>query len=159
MYRETVHAISRFHSVLGVRERNIGIAPLTDAYGMHTPGMILLDKEHFSQSRQAIEENQRSEYASGFKTETNQPIAHTITHELGHALWRSDNPQANNRAASKEIKRLYRDFMHDVKTPGYGKYATANVDEFWAEAVTKAVHGKQDKYTAAVKRIVRDYKL
>lgn len=34
-----------------------------------------------------------------------------------------------------------------------------NVSEFWAETVTKAIHGKSDKYTTAVKNIAKKYKL
>ena len=45
------------------------------------------------------------------------------------------------------------------KKSGYGKYAETNVSEFWAETVTKAVHGKSDKYTKKVKEICKKYKL
>ena len=40
-----------------------------------------------------------------------------------------------------------------------GKYAETNVSEFWAETVTKAIHGKSDKYTKKVKEICKKYKL
>ncbi len=49
--------------------------------------------------------------------------------------------------------------MRDKKKSGYGKYARTNVSEFWAETVTKAVHGKADKYTRRVKAICAKYKL
>ena len=39
------------------------------------------------------------------------------------------------------------------------KYAKTNVNEFWAEVCTKAVHGKADKYTKAAKDIIKKYKL
>lgn len=45
------------------------------------------------------------------------------------------------------------------KKSGYGKYAETNVSEFWAETVTKAIHGKSDKYTKKVKEICKKYKL
>lgn len=47
----------------------------------------------------------------------------------------------------------------DKTKKGYGRYSMTNVNEFWAETVTKAVHGRSDKYTTAVKRIARKYKL
>ena len=47
----------------------------------------------------------------------------------------------------------------DKTKKGYGRYSMTNVNEFWAETVTKAVHRRSDKYTTAVKRIARKYKL
>ena len=172
VYRETSNAISRFHSVLGVRERDIKLADIiTNNPSFHTRGVqftdpitgtntgIYLQRGDFMRSRAEIESSMKSAYAKGWSTETNKPIAHTVTHELGHALWNGAHKTENAQAAGKEIKALYKAWMRDPGAPGYGKYATTNVDEFWAETVTKAVHGKQDKYTAEVKRIVRDYKL
>ena len=63
------------------------------------------------------------------------------------------------KAAGKEINKLYTQWRKDKKKSGYGKYAATNVSEFWAETVTKAIHGKSDKYTAAVKNIAKKYKL
>lgn len=85
--------------------------------------------------------------------------AQTVTHELGHATWNTSLSGANHKAAGKEIRSLYKTWMKDKKKTGYGKYATTNVDEFWAETVTKAVHGKSDKYTTKVKEICKKYKL
>lgn len=48
---------------------------------------------------------------------------------------------------------------NDKSKQGYGKYAKTNVNEFWAEVCTKAVHGKADKYTKAAKDIIKKYKL
>lgn len=59
----------------------------------------------------------------------------------------------------KEIKALYKKWRADTKKKGYGSYGERNVDEFWAETTTKAVHGTSDKYTRAVKSIVKKYKL
>lgn len=42
---------------------------------------------------------------------------------------------------------------------GYGSYGKTNVDEFWAEVVTKGIHGKSDKYTKKAIGIAKKYKL
>ena len=53
----------------------------------------------------------------------------------------------------------YKKWGNDKSKQGYGKYAKTNVNEFWAEVCTKAVHGKADKYTKAAKDIIKKYKL
>lgn len=113
----------------------------------------------FNQSKSAVLGQTKKGYASGWHTQTNKPLAHTVTHELGHATWNTSLSGANQKAAGKEIRSLYKTWMKDKKKTGYGKYATTNVDEFWAETVTKAVHGKSDKYTTKVKEICKKYKL
>ena len=65
----------------------------------------------------------------------------------------------NAKAASKSINSLYKKWGNDKSKQGYGKYAKTNVNEFWAEVCTKAVHGKADKYTKAAKDIIKKYKL
>ena len=49
------------------------------------------------------------------------------------------------------MNKLFKSWKKDNKKSGYGKYAETNVSEFWAETVTKAIHGKSDKYTKKVK--------
>lgn len=165
MYKETKSAISRFHSVLGVREKNIKLATLSDGtLGVQVSSggkseAIYLNKKVFNQSKSAVLGQTKKGYASGWHTQTNKPLAHTVTHELGHATWNTSLSGANQKAAGKEIRSLYKTWMEDKKKTGYGKYATTNVDEFWAETVTKAVHGKSDKYTTKVKEICKKYKL
>lgn len=63
------------------------------------------------------------------------------------------------KAAGKEVNKLFKSWKKDNKKSGYGKYAETNVSEFWAETVTKAIHGKSDKYTKKVKEICKKYKL
>lgn len=45
------------------------------------------------------------------------------------------------------------------KRSGYGKYSRTNVNEFFAEAITKSVHGNNDKYSRKLTRIIKKYKL
>lgn len=166
--RELQQGISRFHAVLGVRERSVRIADLS---GMNALGVtyiggegksngILLNEKFFDRKRKTIiSEVRKNHYDSGFQNRTNAPLQHTITHELAHATWNAHMSTANARGAKKEITSLYRRWLGDKKKKGYGSYGATNVSEFWAEAVTKAVHGKADKYTKRVINIVRKYKL
>lgn len=165
MYKETKAAIARYHSVMGVRERNIKLANLSPGtLGVSVssdgkPEAIYLNKSFFNKGKQAVLTSTKKGYESGWHTKTNKPLAHTVTHELGHSTWNSSLKQPNQRAAGKEIGKLYKTWMKDKSKKGYGQYAKTNVDEFWAETVTKAVHGKADKYTKAVKTICKKYNL
>jgi hypothetical protein len=165
VYKATKEAISRYHAVMGVRQRNVKLADLpAGTYGVHvtTNGKsdgVYLNKAHFNQSKKTIETSHKRGYASGWSTKTNKPIAHTVTHELAHATWNQHMTGAKQKAAGKEINKLYTQWRKDKKKSGYGKYAETNVSEFWAETVTKAVHGKSDKYTTKVKAIAKKYKL
>lgn len=164
MYKATKQAISRYHSVMGVRQREVKLADFSGAYGVHvTAGgkseAVYLNRSHFNQGAKKVAKDHAKNYTSGWSTHTNKPVAHTITHELAHATWNSHLTGANQRAASKDINKLYKTWMRDKKKTGYGKYARTNVNEFWAEVVTKAVHGKSDKYTKKAKSITKKYKL
>lgn len=165
VYKETKAAIARYHSVMGVRQTNVKLADLSaGTLGVHrTVGGksegVYLNKAYFNQTKSAIVSSTQAGYKSGWHTKTNKPMAHTITHELAHATWNSHLDGANHRAAGKEIQKLYTRWRKDKKKTGYGTYAKTNVNEFWAETVTKAVHGKADKYTTAAKAIAKKYKL
>nr|DAF67723.1 MAG TPA: Lethal factor [Caudoviricetes sp.] len=165
VYKDTKGAISRYHAVMGVRQRNVKLADMAGGVlGVHVTkngasDAVYLNKKYFNQKRKNILSQTKKGYSSGWHTTTNKPMAHTITHELAHATWNAHLGGANHKAAGKEINALYRSWMKDKKKKGYGKYATTNVSEFWAETVTKAVHGKPDKYTKKVKAIAKKYKL
>ena len=164
MYKATKQAISRYHAVMGVRQREVKLADFPGAYGVHvTSGgkseAVYLNRSHFNKGAKAVGKEHASNYTSGWSTHTNKPVAHTVTHELAHATWNNHLSGANHQAAGKEINTLYRKWMRDKKKTGYGKYARTNVNEFWAEVVTKAVHGKGDKYTTKAKAIAKKYKL
>lgn len=165
VYKAVGEAISRYHSVLGVRQRKVKLADLgAGTLGVHvTDGGqsegVYLNKKSFNQKRNKIIADTKKGYASGWHTKTNKPIAHTVTHELAHATWNEHLTGAKHRAAGKEIRSLYTQWRKDKKKSGYGSYARTNVSEFWAETVTKAVHGKADKYTKKVKAICKKYDL
>lgn len=158
-------AISRYEAVMGVREREVKVADTGDTYGvtfLNEDGSqgIYLNKRFFSQTRNKIESEYRSKnYDTGFKNLTNRPIQHTATHELAHATWTSSYKSAKHKAAGVEIKALYNRWKADTKKKGYGEYGKSNVDEFWAEVITKGIHGNADKYTKRAINIARKYKL
>lgn len=164
-YRDTKEAIARYHSVMGVRQRNVKLADMSQGVlGAHVTingksDAVYLNKKYFNKPRKTILAETKKGYESGWHTKTNKPMAHTVTHELAHATWNSHLSGSQYRAAGKEIRDLHRKWMADTKKKGYGEYANTNVDEFWAETVTKAVHGRADKYTKRVKDIVKKYKL
>lgn len=150
---------------MGVRQRSVKLAELpAGTYGVHVTANgksdgVYLNKAHFNQTAKVIAQDHTMGYKSGWSTKTNKPIAHTVTHELAHATWNAHMTGSKQLAAGKEINKLYTQWRKDKKKSGYGKYAATNVSEFWAETVTKAIHGKADKYTTAVKSIAKKYKL
>lgn len=156
--------ISRYEAVMGVRERNIKVATMSGAFGATLVGAdgskgIYLNKRFFNRHRNEVESEYRKQYDTGYKNKTNKPIQHTITHELAHATWNTSYSKPKYQAAGKEIKSLYRAWSRDKKKKGYGTYATKNVNEFWAEVVTKGIHGNSDKYTKKAISIAKKYKL
>jgi cell wall-associated NlpC family hydrolase len=166
VYREMKRGISRYHAVMGVRQRNVKLAELpSDVRGAHASkdgkslSVYLNSKLYDSYSKSALEKQVRKSYDSGWSARTNKPIQHTITHELAHATWNSKMRTANAKAAGKEISALGRQWLNDKRKKGYGKYGESSVDEFWAEVIAKAVHGNADKYTRRAKAIAKKYKL
>lgn len=165
MYKAAKEAISRYHAVMGVRQKNVKLADLGgSAYGVHVTAdgkseAVYLDRKHFDTGAKNVAKAHAANYKRGWSTKTNKPVAHTVTHELAHATWNVHLKGASQKAAGKEVRTLYKKWKADERKRGYGKYATTNINEFWAETVTKAIHGKSDKYTRAVKSIAKKYKL
>lgn len=165
VYREIKSAIARYHSVMGVREQRVKLADLGEGElgaQINERGVsqgVYLNKQIHNLKRKDIESIVKGDYQSGFLTKTNKAIAHSVTHELAHATWGSDMTKPNYVAAHKEISKLFDTWKRDKTKRGYGEYSKSNIDEFWAETVTKAVHGKSDKYTRAVKSIAKRWDL
>lgn len=157
-------AISRYHSVLGVRQRSVQLATIRGAIGVHmtengkSAGVFLNKSIYKTGTTATVANAKRAAYESGFSTRTNKPVAHTITHELAHATWNSHLTAPNAEAAAREIRPLYNRFMRE-RPAGYGTYSRTNVNEFFAEVATRAVHGTADSYTNAIKSIVKRYNL
>jgi hypothetical protein len=165
-YKDLKAAISRYHAVLGVRQQKVKLADLKQGVGgvhrstIHGSEGVYLSKQVFKNgTRKSISSWVASGYKSGHLTKTNKPVAHIVTHELAHATWNNHLTSRNALNARRSINTLYVKWKGSRKKKGYGTYAKSNVNEFWAELSTKAVHGKQDKYTRKLKQIVRRYKL
>ena len=165
VYGEIKQGISRYHSVMGVMQRDIKLGDMAShVNGAHiTVGgkssQIVLNRKVFNLSKKEIIARVSNSYKSGWSTVTKKYVQHTITHELAHATWNSSLSGSNHKAAGKEIKALFNKWNNDTRKKGYGKYAKSNPNEFWAETVTKAIHGNSDKYTRKVKYIAKKYKL
>lgn len=168
IYSEVGGAIGRFHSVLGVRQREIKLAnlPIT-TLGVHVTengqsAGIFLNRKVFNSkdsTTQSIVNIVKGGYESGFTTKTNKPIAHVVTHELAHATWNEHLTTEKAKQASGEIYGLFKQFKKDKSKKDYGRYAHSDVGEFFAEVCTKAVHGNSDKYTTRIKQIIKKYNL
>ena len=126
---------------------------------------IYLDKKLFDVPKKEFEKKYaQSNYArrGGFKNVTRIPAQHTMTHELAHATWSSYYKSPKHKAAGKEIRSLYKTFLSDkssTRKKNYGSYGTKNVDELWAEVITKGIHGDNDSYTRKAIKIARRYNL
>ena len=166
LYNEMKSAISRFYKELGLDQRKVKLADMTSGWlGVHVTQNgksegVYLNKKYFkNKTAKQVSDMMKSGMDSGFHTKTNKPVAHTITHELAHSVWTSAMTAPNKKAAGKEISKIFTEWKKDKSKSGYGSYANTNVNEFWAETITKAVHGKADRYTKALKNIVKKYKL
>ena len=137
MEKQINRAISRYEAVMGVRERSIKLADIPGAYGVTYIGAngsqgIYLSRSHFDQPKKKL---------------------------LAHATWTSSYTSTKHRAGGKEISKLYHQWSRDKKKKGYGRYGKTNVDEFWAEVITKGIHGRSDKYTRKAISIAKKWKL
>lgn len=165
MEKQIMRAISRYEKVMGVRERNVRLADIGRSYGVtyisaNGSHGIFLNRKYFDTSKRNFEAAyKKSNYNNGFKNVTNRAAQHTATHELAHATWTSSYDSPKHKAAGKEIQSLYKKWSADTKKKGYGTYATKHVDEFWAEVITKGIHGRSDKYTKKAILIAKKYKL
>lgn len=165
VYKSVKESISRYHAVMGVRQKDVKIGTLPAGVGgVHvTQGgsskQVVLNKSLFNSNKKQVASWAQTGYKSGHLTKTNKPIAHIVTHELSHATWNQYLTSPKAQAAGKEISKLYTTWSKDRRKGGYGSYAKTNVSEFFAEVSTKAVHGKADKYTRKIKSIVKKYDL
>lgn len=165
MQKQIYRAISRYEKVMGVRERTIRLANISGAYGVtylspNGSQGIYLNKKLFDVPKRKFETAyKKANYKNRFKNFTNRAAQHTLTHELAHATWTSSYLSAKHRAAGIEIAKLYKAWRKDRQKKGYGSYGRTNVDEFWAEVITKGIHGKADKYTTKAISIAHKYKL
>lgn len=166
MYKATKEAIARYAAVMGdIGEKNIKLADMgKSVYGVQMTNVatgksegIYLNKKYYNKTAAEVKAIKQGDYKSGWATKTNKPLAHTVTHELAHATWNTTMKGAKYQEAGVRIQKVYKAWQKSSKKSGYGRYAQSNVNEWWAETVTKAVHGKSDRWTKAVKGINNKY--
>ena len=167
VYRDVKQAIARYEAEIGLRDRDIKLANMnSNINGVHFTTVadgknagIYLNSKVYDMKKKDIIARTKSAYKSGWSSKTNKPLVHTITHELAHGTWNTHHKAASSIAAGKEITKLYKDWSQKTYRKGYGKYSHTNVNEFFAESVSRIVHGTPDKYTRKIKYIIRKYKL
>lgn len=161
--REVKRAISKYHSRIGLNTREVKIADLKNAYGIAiispstNSGTVYLDRKAFSNSKKLIKAD-KEEYKRGEKVQTNKAIQHTAIHELAHTTWTNRHTGDKHKKAGKEIKALYKQYTK-TKSNVLGGYARQNVNEFYAEGMSKAILGKKDPYSKKLLEITKKYKL
>lgn len=155
-------AKAQFDRAFGKRKVDIVLADIPEP-GKHREmgrrSVVMLQKKLFKRDKVYIGVIVKHNYDVGQLTQTNNPFAHTITHELAHNLWNSAKRGRKYKQAGQEIESLYKKFLNDKSKKGYGKYASKNASEFWSEAITKSMYGDKDDYTTEVRRIVKKHKL
>lgn len=167
LYNEMKSAISRFYKEMGLPQKEVKLADMNGALGVHVTvdgktGGVYLNKQYFKNgTKKSINEKLNSAYKEKLLTKTNKPVAHVMTHELAHSVWNAHMTGAKQKAAGKEVQKVFNQWKKDKSATkkAYGSYTGTNVSEFWAETITKGIHGKADKYTKALKNIAKKYKL
>lgn len=162
LQRDLQQGISKFESRLGIRS-DVKLADLKGAYGVTVvkengkSTSVYLDRKSFKTKEQVIKAKSTA-YKTGFSNKTNKPTQHTVVHELGHATWTEHHSGTKHKKAGGEINTLYKTFKKaNPKT--WGAYSKYNVNEFYAEGITKGVLGKSDRFSKALVRITKKYKL
>lgn len=151
---------------MGLEQKNVKLADLEkNIGGLHktvdgkSEGVYLNKKIFKTGTVESVTKTTNTAYSTKLLTKTNKPVAHILTHELAHSTWNEHLSGAKYQAAGKAIQKVYNSWEADKNKSGYGSYSKTNVSEFWAETVTKGIHGKSDKYTKALKGIAQKYKL
>jgi hypothetical protein len=164
LQRQVQQGISKFESRLGVRS-NVLLADLQGAVGVAATDrvtgktQVYLNRGHFEVATPAdVKAYKKKSYDSGFLTRTNKPTQHTVVHELAHALWNNHRKDAKSLTAGKDIAKVYKQFLRE-NPKQYGSYSRKNINEFYAEVMTKGILGKSDKYSRALINISKKNKL
>ncbi|NBU34738.1 hypothetical protein EBS40_09020 [bacterium] len=166
-------AISRFASIFGgVSERVIKIADFqvlpSDFHGalavQYEGGKsqnyirgIYLNKDFWT-DKKTVNRRIKEWYDMGWFVRTSNPTRHIVMHELAHAKWSRLKSSRSARNARKEVTKLYRQWRRKER-PGWGDYAKKNVDEFFAEGLSKHALGSGDRYTRRLVKILKENNL
>lgn len=156
--RAVQDAVRQYSKTYGLPTREVKTAILSGAIGIGGDGQITLNRQYYNNSKRLIKLKKEA-YKSGWAVPTNSPLRHTVIHELAHASWQSSRVRANPKL-SAGIRALYRRYRAEVRAGRnpIGKYASSNIDEFWAEGITQATIGKkQSYYSTRLKKLLKKY--
>jgi hypothetical protein len=152
-------AVSQYQAQYGLPTREVKTAILdAGVYGIGGKDRVVLNRQFYNDSAKLIALKKKG-YASGWSVKTTSPLKHTVIHELAHASWQSERAGANPKL-SAGVRALYKRYQADVRAGRnpIGKYASSNIDEFWAEGITQATIGtKQSYYSVRLKKLLKKY--
>ena len=112
VYNSVKESISRYETVLGVRQRDVVLGDLPSGVGgVHITAngksqQIVLNKAVFNNDLKSLESWAKKGYESGHITKTNKPAAHIVTHEMAHATWNKNMTSGKAQAAGKSTIEL-----------------------------------------------------
>lgn len=171
--KDIQQGISKFESRLKLKTRSVQIAEFggrfENAAGLALTNAstgevkVYLSSKYFKNGTvNSVSKLMRSSYDANWSVRTNKPTQHIVVHELAHALWTDKNPRKNSVKARKAMSNLfgrYKKAYARGELRNFGKYSTKNVNEFFAEVVTKGVIGNSDKWTDSVFNIIDKYNI
>jgi len=168
--REVQSAISRFSTLFGgVSEKIIKLADFNaigpdyvESFGVQYEGGkrqgyirgIYLNKDIFT-DRKTVNAKIRALYDINWLNRSSNPTRHIVIHEMAHAKWSTLKSSRKARTARREITKLYRQWRRKERS-GWGDYAKSNVDEFFAEGLSKHAAGSRDRYTKKLIKILKE---
>ena len=157
--QQVQRAVSEFEKQYGLPTQNVKIATLSPGVvGIGGLDTVVLNRRFYNDADRLIKAK-RSAYESKWSVPTTSPLRHTVIHELAHAQWQSGR-SGTPKGLTEGIQKLYARYRADVKKGNnpIGKYATSNIDEFWAEGITQATIGKkQSYYSTRLKKLLKKY--
>lgn len=152
-------AVSEFEKQYGLPTQNVKIATLDGGVvGLGGQDTVILNRQFYDNSDKLIKAK-RAAYESKWSVPTTSPLRHTVIHELAHAQWQSGRPGVP-KGLTAGIQKLYERYRAEVRKGNnpIGKYATSNIDEFWAEGITQATIGKkQSYYSTRLKKLLKKF--
>ena len=165
--KQLIQALVDYDNTFGVRQEDIRLKSLKGALGVHwttggQTGWIDLDSKTFvKKDAKGVKATMEYSMNTGFLVKNKQPMRMTLAHEVGHATWNQHMTSPKAQKAGVQFQKIYNAYLKDSKTSasGWGRYSKTNVSEFVAEGITKHIYGKKDKYTKAIAKTIKDFKL
>lgn len=166
VFRELKAAVSKVASRIGIDlpQSNLGFVNkgsfIGVEFGSGDQRTVLLNKLFFDKKFSEVVATKLRAYKTRWSVPTNAPAQHTLIHELGHSIWVDfiEGRDARLTGLNNGIRDLYTSFRKEVargRLP-VSQYATANINEFFAELFTKSMIGKaQNRYSKKLLSLLR----